>query len=132
MPDPTPTLGSTPGSSAPPNFYAQAAQGQSATPAKPDYRAQNDQFNAAVTKLLAIFDKLEKLTPNGQKIDKDIRSLADSLKATRDKVMEGADGEGADSDAAQAGGAADTTGTGGGTAAAAGGPGAAPAPGTGA
>lgn len=78
--------------SAPPNFYAQAAMAHNAAPV-PDYTAQNQQFKSAVQKLLAIFDKMEKLTPNGLKIDKDIKAMADSLRATRDRVFEGEEGE---------------------------------------
>lgn len=84
--------GSSPTASAPPNFYAQAATAHHAAPV-PDYTAQNQQFKSAVEKLLSIFDKMEKLTPNGLKINKDIKAMADSLKATRDRVFEGEEGE---------------------------------------
>lgn len=85
---PTPATPSTP-----PNFYAQAAMGQQSAPSTPDYSQQNSQFRNAVTKLLTIFDKLEKLTPNGEKIEKDVKAMADTLKACRDRVLQGDEGE---------------------------------------
>lgn len=83
--------------SAPPNFYAQAASAHPPV-AQPDYSEQNRQFKSAVEKLLTIFDKMEKMTPNGQKIDKDIRGMAQALKSTRDRVFEGEEGAGAGED----------------------------------
>lgn len=73
---------------APPNFYEQAASAP-ASPQKPDYTQQNTEFQNVVTKLLSIFDKLEKMTPNGQDISKNIKAMAQTLKDTRDKVFEG-------------------------------------------
>lgn len=117
----TPGAGSAPPGgptiqSAPPNFYAQAASAQQGQSAPPDYSKDNQTFRSAVQKLLTIYDKLEKLTPNGQKIDKDIKAMATTLKATRDRVFEGDEGEDEDQPATST----DSSGTGGDTKAAAG------------
>ena len=64
---------------APPNFYAQAATAQppaAAAKGNPEYTAT---FRKATEKLLTIFDKMEKLKPNGIAVDKKIKSMAQAL-----------------------------------------------------
>lgn len=89
----TPPAGSP--SSAPPNFYAQAASAQPPSQsAKPDHTEDNSKFRRAVEKLLTVFSQMEKLKPNGQDISKDLKSMATALKDTQSKVFEGMDGAG--------------------------------------
>jgi hypothetical protein len=121
--------------SAPPNFYAQAAQGQSDPAAKPDHSEENQKFRSITEKLLSVFSRMEKMRPNGKDISKQVKAMAQTLKDTQSEVFEGADGMEDDLTAAGAGGkgAAGVTG-GAGAAAGAAGPtaAAAPPPGTGA
>lgn len=77
---------------APPNFYEQAAKAPAGAQ-KPDYTQQNTEFQNAVTKLLSIFDKLEKMTPNGKDISKNIKAAADAVKSARDMAFEGTETE---------------------------------------
>jgi len=81
---------------APPNFYAQAATAQSASPAAQPNSEDTAKFRKAIEKLVTIFDKMEKLKPNGISIEKKIKSVAQSLKDLRNEVFEGEEGEGAD------------------------------------
>lgn len=73
---------------APPNFYEQAAKAP-AGPQKQDFTQQNTEFQNAVTKLLSIFDKMEKMTPNGKDISKKIKAAAEAIKSARDDAFEG-------------------------------------------
>ena len=85
-----PAAGNTP---APPNFYEQAAQAPQGAPAKQDFTQANTEFQNAVTKLLSIFDKLEKMKPNGMDISKNIKAMAQTLKDTQSMVFEGSETE---------------------------------------
>ena len=80
---------------APPNFYAQAATAQPAAAGQPAAE-DTKKFRTAMEKLLMIFDKMEKLKPNGIDVSKKIKSVADSLKDLRNEVFEGEEGEGGD------------------------------------
>jgi hypothetical protein len=73
---------------APPNFYEQAAKAP-AGPAKPDYTKQNTEFSEAVVKLLSILGKMEKMTPNGKDISKNMKAAAEAIKSARDDAFEG-------------------------------------------
>jgi hypothetical protein len=79
-------------STAPPNFYAQAATAQPPA-AAPANNEDTTKFRNAIGKLLEIFDKIEKLKPNGTDISKDVKGVAQSLKDLREKVFEGDEGE---------------------------------------
>jgi hypothetical protein len=83
--------GGQPGA-APPNFYEQAAKAP-AGPQKQDFTQQNTEFQNAVTKLLSIFDKMEKMTPNGKDISKKIKAAAEVIKSARDDAFEGTETE---------------------------------------
>jgi soluble cytochrome b562 len=84
---------------APPNFYAQAATAQpAAAPGQQASAEDTAKFRKAIEKLLTIFDKMEKLKPNGISVEKKIKSVAQSLKDLRNEVFEGEEGEGGDED----------------------------------
>jgi hypothetical protein len=91
---------------APPNFYAQAATAQppasTASKGNPEDTAT---FRKATEKLLTIFDKMEKLKPNGIAVDKKIKSMAQALKDLRSEVFEGEEGDDSDTDLGPGGGA---------------------------
>jgi hypothetical protein len=94
---PSSPAASQPGTpAAPPNFYAQAASAQPAG-AKPAASSEDTQkFRTAIEKLVTIFDKIEKLKPNGVDISKKIKSVAQSLKDLKSEVFEGEEGDGSD------------------------------------
>lgn len=79
---------------APPNFYAQAATAQPAASAKPANSEDTTKFRTAVDKLVTIFDKMEKLKPNGVSVEKKIKAIAQSLKDLKSEVFEGEEGDG--------------------------------------
>ena len=84
---------------APPNFYAQAASAQ--PPASKQAAANSEdtqKFRTAIEKLVTIFDKIEKLKPNGVDISKKIKSVAQSLKDLKSEVFEGEEGSDSDAD----------------------------------
>jgi 3-oxoacyl-ACP reductase-like protein len=81
---------------APPNFYAQAATAQPVAAGQPAAAEDTKKFRTAMEKLLMIFDKMEKLKPNGIDVSKKIKSVADSLKDLRNEVFEGEESEGGD------------------------------------
>jgi soluble cytochrome b562 len=80
---------------APPNFYAQAATAQPSAAAKPNSE-DTTKFRTAIEKLVTIFDKIEKLKPNGVDISKKVKAVAQSLKDLKSEVFEGEEGDGAD------------------------------------
>jgi soluble cytochrome b562 len=82
---------------APPNFYAQAASAQPASPAGQSGNSEDTtKFRTAIEKLVTIFDKIEKMKPNGIDISKKVKAVAQSLKDLKTEVFEGEEGEGAD------------------------------------
>lgn len=82
---------------APPNFYAQAASAQpAAAPGQSGSPEDTQKFRTAIEKLVTIFDKIEKLKPNGVDISKKVKAVAQSLKDLRNEVFEGEEGEGGD------------------------------------
>jgi soluble cytochrome b562 len=91
----SPTAGGQTPLTAPPNFYAQAASAQPATPASPANSEDTTKFRTAIEKLVTIFDKIEKLKPNGVDISKKVKAVAQSLKDLKTEVFEGEEGEGA-------------------------------------
>lgn len=58
-----------------------------ATPAPKPHAEETEKFRAAIPKLLVIFDKLEKLKPNGKDISKGVKAMADTLKEIRINVF---------------------------------------------
>ena len=92
----SPTAGGQTPLTAPPNFYAQAASAQPATPASPANSEDTTKFRTAIEKLVTIFDKIEKLKPNGVDISKKVKAVAQSLKDLKTEVFEGEEGEGLD------------------------------------
>ena len=83
---------------APANFYAQAASAQSPSQVKPANSEDTAKFRTAIEKLVTIFDKIEKLKPNGVDISKKIKSVAQSLKDLKSEVFEGEEGSDSDAD----------------------------------
>ena len=92
----SPAAGSQTPPVAPPNFYAQAATAQPSA-VKPAASEDTQKFRTAIEKLVTIFDKIEKLKPNGVDISKKVKSVAQSLKDLRNEVFEGEEGD-ADTD----------------------------------
>lgn len=110
----SPAASSQTPATAPPNFYAQAATAQPA-PAPGQAAGAEDaaKFRRAVEKLLDIFDKMEKLKPNGIDISKKLKPVAQSLKDLKNEVFEGEEGEeGADTDSGPVASAGGGTGAG--------------------
>jgi soluble cytochrome b562 len=92
----SPAAGSQTPPVAPPNFYAQAASAQPTAPSQPGNPEDTTKFRTAIEKLVTIFDKIEKLKPNGIDISKKVKAVAQSLKDLKGEVFEGEEGEGGD------------------------------------